>query len=533
MGRYFGFRELYPKYPVQLATRRDSKIRLGTRQLYVDVPFPIYHHYIRWWMYHEGIGDKQENLDVIQRIKDDLNKELGDRYSSIYSVEGPIERGTGKPFIRLRIRWDKLIDYLEWRARDWVEDVKRVSVNHVGSIIRDLYVNDIICNYIGLLLLVNIERALDLLLSKTFNMGLDEEVQRYRKLLSRLGEIDHIEELVERLRRAIEKIYRSERRRLAGLQKDVVSMDKLIISNLTLNINDIVSAVYDVNIGYAYLNMRRSIETLVRLLCFYRTLGNRSLCPAGRRSRRETEIEIEYCFSNENDEDILFKAFAHSAKNLYGIGISLNIQNLQKLGVEPRHAEDLKRIYSIASEVIHRIPRLPFYSLLEFKVFKHVFRWYVETVESIAGTATVSEEVEHDVWGRLELEQHAVHEAVRIVRDNKRDVIEAFKEVVRGLDERDLEYLRLAAYLSPSRATLEKGLLLEEEFLEALEKASRQLGSPASLILSLAADRLKTVSIFMGEKLVEKGIIASGDPDYAAKVAFYTLLLALGEGILF
>ena len=48
MRSYFGIKELYPKYPVQIVTPPNSKIKFGTREIYVDVPAEIYKLYELW-----------------------------------------------------------------------------------------------------------------------------------------------------------------------------------------------------------------------------------------------------------------------------------------------------------------------------------------------------------------------------------------------------------------------------------------------------------------------------------------------------
>ncbi len=65
--------------------------------------------------------------------------------------------------------------------------------------------------------------------------------------------------------------------------------------------------------------------------------------------------------------------------------------------------------------MIHKIPSLTFYSVLEFKLFREIIRWLVETIEDTAGIKRVKEE-DTNFWQALALEESATKDALKLVR---------------------------------------------------------------------------------------------------------------------
>jgi hypothetical protein len=96
LGRFLGVRDLYPKYPMQFVTPPGSRVRFGTRDAYVDVPWLVYRLYMLLWEYHEGGGDREEISRLTQQVESELKGKLGD-YAGMYSIVGPIRRKGDRP----------------------------------------------------------------------------------------------------------------------------------------------------------------------------------------------------------------------------------------------------------------------------------------------------------------------------------------------------------------------------------------------------------------------------------------------------
>ena len=120
------------------------------------------------------------------------------------------------------------------------------------------------------------------------------------------------------------------------------------------------------------LHLRRYIETLVRALSYYEGLRHGERITA-------TERDLSSYF---------YKKF-YNPKNAK---VYIDIKNLKRLGLSSTHAASISKVYSIASEILHKIPPLPYRSLLEFKLFRETLRWLVETLEEVAGIGPLKEE---------------------------------------------------------------------------------------------------------------------------------------------
>lgn len=363
MGKFLGVREYYPEYPVQFQTPPGSRIRFGTRSLYVDVPWLVYLLYVVRWEYHEGERDEKEALNLVEMIEGYLREELGD-YTGIYRIVGPIQANGIKPYMKLLIKWDRLLEYLEYKAESAVEGAKRAKdKKEAANIIKNVYIKDIIDNFFETLLISGPRRASRLILKHSL-VKLEGEREKYKKLLAGLGEIDEVRGLVSRLEKALLALATNWKGRLAGSQPEYAEVAvSLAVASILMSAGGIKRAVEDnVNVHEAYLYMRRTMESLMRLLRFYENLNKR----------------------NYDLSEWLNTLYEYFYNKIINIGQML--ENAVKQGLmEKKPAEELRLIYSIVSEVIHKIPPLPFYSVLEFKLFKHVLKWYVEVLEAIAG----------------------------------------------------------------------------------------------------------------------------------------------------
>jgi hypothetical protein len=279
-----------------------------------------------------------------------------------------------------------------------------------------------------------------------------------------------------------------------------------IISHVLMSTRGIMRAIEEsVSVHEAYLYMRRSMELLVRLLSFYKGL--------------------------EHIEPDLFKAVDLAYDKLYKEIARVTWKTLTELGLNPEHAADLLRIYAMVSEVIHRIPKPPFPSLLEFKVFKHILKWYTETMEAIAGIVAPRGEGRPDPWEALALEQRAIEDAILLARHRHREVVALVRSLVERLPEIERSDLELLARLAPSVRTLRRGLVTEADYHESIHRAATHLTGLGAVSLALALDALSELKRSLAKALLEEGMLSIRDGQHAEKTAFHLLLLTLRDAL--
>ena len=150
MKSYFGIKELYPKYPVQIVTPPNSKIKFGTRDIYVDVPAEIYKLYELWWEYYnEPLEENKKNLlNEIKSLEENIKESVLKEYSDLYKISRPIEVSWAKrPYIQLRIKWDRFLEYLDNEVAQFINEAKKRDSRGASSLLTKFYNETIIRNY--------------------------------------------------------------------------------------------------------------------------------------------------------------------------------------------------------------------------------------------------------------------------------------------------------------------------------------------------------------------------------------------------
>ena len=355
MKSHFGMRDLYPKRPFIIATPRGARVRYGTRVVYADVPIEIYWLYALWWAYYnsESEENKKEILNKIKELEETIKKTLGD-HSDIYVITRPIRKpGVRKPYIQLRIKWDRFIEYLDQLVAELISEARKRNRSGVSKLVVDFYSAKIIGDYF--------------LLAKSIGISdLTSHSQRwdFKRLLLRLGETRKTYSLLSRLENATRKLLETRSRDSLNEVHDEIPWDYLVFSHVKACLSGLKDALNeDVNVPVMMLHLRRYIETLVRALSYYEGL---------KRGEHITEQDLISYF---------YKRF-YDPKNAKTY---MDIKNLKRLGLSSTHADSISKVYSIASEILHKIPPLPYRSLLEFKLFRESLRWLVETLEKAAG----------------------------------------------------------------------------------------------------------------------------------------------------
>jgi hypothetical protein len=120
----------------------------------------------------------------IERFEEGLSEVLGE-YTDLYRISLVRQPESG-PYLRLTIRWDRLLEYLEYRASACIEEARRRDPRGAAEAVGRMYLEDIIGNYAGILAISGDAKALEYLVE---HAGMESEHQRlrYRKLLRGLA----------------------------------------------------------------------------------------------------------------------------------------------------------------------------------------------------------------------------------------------------------------------------------------------------------------------------------------------------------
>ena len=502
MRNYLGIRKLYPKRPFVIVTPRGARVRYGTRVVYADVPTEIYWLYVLWWIYYnaEPEENKKEILNKIKELEETIRKTLGE-YSDLYVITRPIRKpGVRKPYIQLRIKWDRFIEYLDRLVAGFINEARKRDHSGVSKLVVDFYSKKIIGDYF--------------LLAKSIGISdLTSHSQRwdFKRLLLRLGETQKTYSLLSRLENATRKLLETRSRDSLHEAQNKIPWDYLVFSHVKAGLSGLKDSLNeDVKVPAMMLHLRRYIETLVRALSYYEGL-------------KRGEHMIEQDFSR-----YFYKKF-YDPKNAKTY---LDSKNLKRLGFSSTHAASISKVYSIASEVLHKIPPLPYRSLLEFKLFRETLRWLVETLEEAADINPPGEE-HVDPWEALAQERKAAIKAVYLTRHDRGKIIWLLCESLHELFRDHLDHLYtlkglyLLSNLLPPEKYVKNGYITEMEFIYTIEETTSKLWGINAVKLTLGLNKFQIMKEILARKLGEDRMFLGYAPEYIEKVAFYLLILVL------
>ena len=365
----------YPTYPIVLKNPPSSKVRYGTRTLYPDVPFSIYWLYLLYYLYYND-----NDGEIYKQIKEEESalkdpEELGEYYD-MFEIR-KIHPKIGKPYLKLTIKWKRLIEFLETEASSTIKKIKnlketdtyvydenkkrmRKDLSVIPRPIIDLYEKYIIGNYIMIIGLSgraesNVIRRLVEVNDAYYNT----QRSRFLELLNNLGEIEEIKTIINKLEESVNRIVHISKRTVkkkCPTQKDNLYSEQIFLGFIRMDIRNIARELEkSLTIHGPILNVRRSIEHIIRLLDYYQKV-------------------LSEC-----------KNFEPGSKEFFGyFSFDKNTRdNLVKTGLSEVSLWELRKLYSVSSEIIHSIPQLPYFSLLEIKLLKHILKWYAEILEKM------------------------------------------------------------------------------------------------------------------------------------------------------
>ena len=373
-------KENYPLYPLIAKIPRKLSVRIGSRNFYVDVPFRVYQFMIMQVMkVTNGVEVTKESIKVewmklIQDYKDELTVN-GKPIATVYLTYQPF---AGSSFLILKIYWSRLIEYLELKAREVLNNLMSRGGDAAKEFYKKLWLNFFM---IGGRIVVPHEEFI------TF------QAEKVRRLLEVIGDYQELNEAVDKLIRAIDE--------LSSLKKYVRSVEPYVAS-LAFHVQHLRKDVELVNSQQAFLHLRTILEHLVRLTV-YLDAGIKLGSP---------DIILFFTYVNEYETKRYTYSIANFMKELHskykrtlrrcgrtGDAELLNkLEEMQvpRLMVSSRTVEEfadvyglstikkeLSNTYSACSWVVHNRPGLPYYSVLELKLLKLFMKRYVDLATEI------------------------------------------------------------------------------------------------------------------------------------------------------
>jgi len=390
-------KELFPLYPLILRSPRKTVIKFGTRNLYVDLPWQAYYFLFSCMAKAtEGelttLGVKKEWSEFLRNPD---NREVltvdGKPFVSISLRSTPLSK---KRYLRLDVKWDLFIEYLERKATHLSSKIERSGEN-IMEAYREIWTN--FFNIVGFR-------------PPPRSTYLPHTREAFRRLLERTGDYTCIENTLGELQQVIDKV--------EDTIKDKTSYVsvRLYTINLTMYIQHLRALIDIVNIPAAYLTLRNLLETFIKffiyldvgkdikpnilpyLMFFYEyetrvregpyTIKRRIY--SLKRFREDLVKKVQKILSSPSLEesndlfDFIYRLKEKlKEKQLLPLGINSNtIKEFSEIyAIE---GTNLTNLYSACSSIIHNQPPLPFFSLLEVKIFKHFLSKYLHSFTTMA-----------------------------------------------------------------------------------------------------------------------------------------------------
>lgn len=379
-------REFFPQYPFSMITPRKANIKFGSHDIYVDLPWQTY-------AFFEMIRDKAEknNLDK-EEVKDEWINFLQQEKESLIFNNKPIVRVSlrsdtlsNRLYLRLDVEWQLFEKYLEERSKFYLSQINENGV-YILKFYRDSWIN----------YFIDIRRIAP---SKPDYSRYT--VERFKKLLDKTGDYDYIENILRQFEELLNRVEVVLKGELPSVQ--------LYTTNLLMSIYHLHTLIESINLTAAYVLLRNFLESFMKLFIYidagnmvkeypfldsmflyeYETMFqsfNKQRMYSLKKFRTETRKKLLKIVSNTSSENRL---------DIFQVLSQLNEEHLVPLGINVKVIEefseeydlkgaDLDKLYSACSSIIHNQPPLPFFSLLEVKLFKNFLEKYLSSMQIIA-----------------------------------------------------------------------------------------------------------------------------------------------------
>jgi len=389
--------EFFPTYPIQIVTPRESKVRIATRKIYVDLPYEF------WDFISEVFPKINESENPQETFQEELKKFYSDKkdritFKNVYL--GKLSLGTSKwttqLLLKLKVNWPVFLEYLEDKAQKLISEIEKE-----GSNIREVY-KEILENFFRISTIVP-EPSLG-----RFNIY---ELEKFKKLVRQLQEEQTIQNYLSVLNQTI---------------KDIAEITNLISIKLwSLQLKSDFYAVEqrlkDMDILSCYFYLRNALENLVKFVVYLDIAKDIDVSQdllgvfffyekVPEKKKDEPDInkqgEKDKCYSIEELSKKYVNKITSYLKNIPKTKLDETKKNYDvinkiydmmyekkfpRLGInkytlgkfDEKYGVRFKNYWSACGEVLHNQSPLPFFSLLEIKAFKHFLKKYSEEFISV------------------------------------------------------------------------------------------------------------------------------------------------------
>lgn len=532
-------KELYPTYPFTLRSPRNSKIKFGTRSIYVDIPWQSY-YFLNLAM-NMGLSNTEEvRREWRKFLQNSNNHSLVFHGKPIVSASFRTITYSEKPILRLDVKWDLFMEYLEEKATCVLLEIEK-GEEPIMKVYRDILIN-----------LFYITGEITLIDPKYFPPTRERE--RFKKLLRITGDYSYIENLLVQLEEIMSKVENRMLNKIPSIQ--------LYTANLIMDIQHLGTFIDVVDIPAAYLFLRNILENFVKLFIYldmgkaidkpeailssmylyeYETFGLEKRRVYSLKEFKESGkriLKIVSFLPQDKEFDVLEFTKKLKEKQIKTLGINREV--LKQFSENKNLNVNLNMLYSTCSDVIHNQPPLPFFSVLEVKFFKHFLEKYIQSLHAIA---------EKLVDGKIELEKSpnspklkerlSIKKCLQIAESFEEKYGAEIKNIIKGTlltlekDNSDIwiepfTLISIFHLISPSRRHLRGFSFVEEDLDDIIEKLS-----PNSFNSSIREEVLSTLNKFQEMLLpnLENYEVFSEikSLEQKKKVIFYLLLRYLPE----
>lgn len=540
-------RKLFPTYPLILKSPRRSRIKFGTRRLYVDLSWQSY------YFLQQAMKKAVEAELTAEEVREEWHKFLQHNVDSVtfhgkpfVSVSLRFDKFSGKSFLRLDVKWDLFVKHLEEKAMGFLSEMQKNEQS-----IMEVY-KEIWNNFFGVTgIIMPIEP-----------LYFPSTRERFRKLLKRTGDYFHIERLLDQFEGIIKQVEETMKNKIPSVQ--------LYTTNLIMDIQHLRALINVVDIPAAYLLLRNLLEIFVKLFVYldigrsldpnivlysmflyeYETAGKLGLKKRRRYSlkgfKKEFIRKFLKVFSTlSTDKPLDIRELINKLKD----------KQIPMFGINPKVLEEFSegyglsevsfdKSYSACSIIIHNQPPLPFFSLLEVKFFKHFLEEYLKSLRVMA-EKLANEKIRLETIHVLPLpkEKASLRECLRVVRSLERRYGVEIKGIIRrtmvtlqktrgeGLDWiwiKPLTLMSIFHMISPSFSRLTDFSFIEEDIQDIIEKL-QPLSFKASIRNEVYDTLINLQDIILPD--LEKYEVFSSltSAEQKRKVVFYLLLRHLPE----
>ena len=522
-------KELYPVYPLGLRSPPKSEFKFGTRNIYVDFPYQVY-DFIQLMMEKAKeveISKEEIKREWLEFLQYNSSLQFNSKpLASIFLRENAFSQK--KCFI-LQVKWGIFLEYLEKKAEKLA-----LKIEEDGRNIAMTY-NEIWTNFF------EVRKILEPPQITKYPSALEN----FKKLLKRTGEYFFLTKLLNQLEEVVTQIEKK-------MGEEIPSV-YLYTTNLKMDIHSLNTLIEIVNIPASFLFLRNILENFVKFFVYLKIGGsfnnpNLVLSALFVYEYEEVEKERQYGFKKFKKEFVRkFQKIDTDTKEIVDLRemtTKFKKKHVPTLGINTGIIKDfssesnlssagLDKLYSACSEVIHNQSPLPFFSLLEVKVFKHFLKRYVNSLSLTASRLAdikgcTPEEIMTPPFSQKEKFLKKCQEAASLLTMNfVKEIEKMIKNAMTGMQEEifiePLTLVSIFHLLSPSTSHRRDYSFIEEDLAEVIKRLD-----PLSFRIGLREEvegTLEKLGEIIIPKLEKYEIFSSlKSEEEKKKVVFYLLL---------